>query len=105
MGQRPYVPDHKIYFTEFDSAEPAYYVCGLLNSALVREYIESHTIHIQVSNIFKHVSVPRFYRHKATHQRVVELCRKAHEAKSAGERAKLLTALATASDAVLKGAS
>jgi hypothetical protein len=60
IGKRPYVPDHKIYFSEFTDAETAYFVCALLNSSLVREYVQSHTIQIQVSNIFKHLKLPRY---------------------------------------------
>ena len=29
LGQRPYVPDHKIFFVEFWEAAPAYFLCGL----------------------------------------------------------------------------
>jgi hypothetical protein len=97
------VPDHKIYFAEFADAETAYYVCGLLNSALVREYIESHTIQIQVSNIFKHVSLPVYDVKISAHRKVVELCRKAHAASNDHDRAKMLGALANASEKVLKG--
>ncbi len=60
IGERPYVPDHKIYFVDCYNKQDAYYICGLLNCSLVRHYIESHTISIQVSNIFKHLDLPKF---------------------------------------------
>ncbi|MGY0627547.1 MAG: hypothetical protein ACW7DS_17700, partial [Paraglaciecola chathamensis] len=60
IGKRPFVPDHKVYFVECSSEDTAHYICGLLNSSLVKNYIESHTISIQVSNIFKHLELPRF---------------------------------------------
>lgn len=60
IGERPYVPDHKVYFVDCESKEVAHYICGLLNCSLVKNYIESHTISIQVSNIFKHLELPRF---------------------------------------------
>lgn len=60
VGERPYVPDHKIYFVDCSNKQNAYYLCGLLNSDLVKEFIESHTISIQVSNIFKHLNLPAF---------------------------------------------
>ena len=56
IGKRPYVPDHKIYFADFQNESEAHFVCGVLNSTLIKEYVESHTIQIQVSNIFKHLS-------------------------------------------------
>lgn len=60
MGDKPYVPDHKIYFVECNEKVEAYYLCGLLSCNLIKEYIESHTISIQVSNIFKHLHLPTF---------------------------------------------
>lgn len=60
IGKRPLVPDHKVYFVDCYSEDSAHYICGLLNSSLVRNYIESHTISIQVSNIFKHLELPKF---------------------------------------------
>lgn len=60
LGTRPFVPDHKVYFIDCIKKEEAFYLCGLLNCTLVREYIESHTISIQVSNIFKHMDLPKF---------------------------------------------
>lgn len=60
IGERPYVPDHKVYFVDCETKEVAYYICGLLNCSLVKNYIESHTISIQVSNVFKHLELPRF---------------------------------------------
>ncbi|WP_414501767.1 Eco57I restriction-modification methylase domain-containing protein [Zymobacter sp. IVIA_5232.4 C2] len=60
VGERPFVPDHKVYFVECSSENTAHFICGLLNSSLVKNYIESHTISIQVSNIFKHLELPKF---------------------------------------------
>ncbi|MCG7549031.1 N-6 DNA methylase [Pseudoalteromonas sp. Of7M-16] len=60
IGKRPYVPDHKVYFVDCYDKQSAHYICGLLNCSLVRHYIESHTISIQVSNIFKHLDLPSF---------------------------------------------
>lgn len=78
MGRRPYVPDHKIFFVNFEIAEPAYYLCGLLNSKLIKEFVESHNISIQVGNIFKHMNLPPFDDENETHLKLVDLVRKAH---------------------------
>jgi hypothetical protein len=101
--KRPYVPDHKIYFVEFNDAATAYFVCGLLNSCLVREYVESHTIQIQVSNIFKHLKLPRYDEKNQTHRRVADLCRDAHTAASAAQREELLAKMNKEAEAVLAG--
>jgi hypothetical protein len=101
MGSRPFVPDHKIYFAEFSDAATAYFVCAILNSALVREYIESHTIQIQVSNIFKHVSIPKYDINIKDHVDVVSLCEQAHKAASEEARHKIATSLAVLTEKIL----
>lgn len=102
-GKRPYVPDHKVFFADFADADIAYFVCGILNSSLVGEYIESHTIQIQVSNIFKHLSIPRYDAENAHHRKVAELCRRAHAAATdKARKKKLLADLDLKTEALLK---
>jgi len=104
LGRRPYVPDHKVFFAEFSDPTTAFFVCGLLNSSLVREYIESHTIQIQVSNIFKHLSLPAYDSKNALHKTVAELCQKAHAASEA-TRSKLLAKMDEVAEKVLRSKS
>lgn len=101
-GKRPFVPDHKIFFADFTDADTAFFVCALLNSSMVREYIESHTIQIQVSNIFKHLSIPKFDKKNSTHIKIANLCRQAHVAKSDAERKKQLANLDLWTEKLLK---
>lgn len=103
VGRRPYVPDHKVFFADFSDLDTAYFVCGLLNSSLVREYVESHTIQIQVSNIFKHLRLPPYNGKNALHKTVVELCQRAHTAATETDRKKLLAKLDGAAEKVLQG--
>jgi hypothetical protein len=74
VGSRPYVPDHKIFFVDFQEEAPAYFLCALLNSSLVKEFVESHNISIQIGNIFKHMSLPAFDEKQADHRRLVLTC-------------------------------
>ena len=89
VGQRPYVPDHKVFFVDFDDGPPAYYLCGLLASSLVREFVESHNISIQVGNIFKHMKLPRFEPGKSQHIKLALLSKRAHGAGSPKEHARI----------------
>lgn len=101
VGERVLVPDHKIYFSEFISEDKAHFVCALLNSDLVREYVESHTIQIQVSNIFKHLKLPRFDKKDNDHRLLAKLSRDAHATRSESKRAKLLRDIVAVADRVL----
>ena len=101
VGTRPYVPDHKVYFADFDDEDEAYFVAGALNSALVREYVESHTIQIQVSNIFKHLSIPKFDKSDKTHRLLAKAAKDAHAAKSEKTRQAFLQTVDALADDVL----
>ncbi|WP_066687590.1 hypothetical protein [Caulobacter sp. CCH9-E1] len=101
VGTRPYVPDHKVYFADFDDEDEAYFVAGALNSALVREYVESHTIQIQVSNIFKHLSIPKFDKSDKTHRLLAKAAKDAHAAKSEKTRQAFLQTVDELADDVL----
>ena len=78
IGRRNFIPDHKVYFVGLDDRDTAFFVCGLLNSPPVREYIDSHTLKIQVGNIFKYLALPEFSRADPDHKALATLCALAH---------------------------
>lgn len=103
LGMRPYVPDHKIFFVDFQEELPAYYLCGLLNSSLVKEFVESHNISIQVGDIFKHMSLPPFNRQEETHRQLASLVRRAHSQSDSGKRAEIVLQVRSLADRILTG--
>ncbi|SMG41165.1 Eco57I restriction-modification methylase domain-containing protein [Dethiosulfovibrio salsuginis] len=89
-GERVFIPDHKIYFASFDDKESAYYLCGLLNAKTVREWLDSHNVSIQVANIFKHLSLPKFDSRETDHLELSCLVEKAHGVHDREARYKVL---------------
>jgi len=79
IGKRVYVPDHKLYFADFDQPEPAYYLCGLLHAGIVKAMIEAHNVSTSMGDIFKHVDLPKFDALNATHLALAHLTRQAHQ--------------------------
>ncbi|MEJ5209382.1 N-6 DNA methylase [Denitratimonas sp. CY0512] len=79
VGKRPYVPDHKIFFVALDNKAEAHYLCGILNSTTVAEFVESHNVAIQVGDIFKHMRLPVFNRSDKTHTDLAKQVEKAHK--------------------------
>jgi len=79
IGKRVYVPDHKLYFADFDQPEPAYYLCGLLHADIVKAMIEAHNVSTNMGDIFKHVDLPKFDAFNATHLALAHLTRQAHQ--------------------------
>lgn len=83
IGSRPFVPDHKIFFADFTDKAEAHYLCGLLNSELVKEFVESHNISIQVGDIFKHMRLPAYDKTNSEHRQLVAAVDKTHKASEA----------------------
>lgn len=100
-GERPYVPDHKVYFAGFDDKEPAYFLCGLLNSPIVREWVESHNISIQLGDVFKHMRLPRYEPDDRSHNALAALVENAHHEHDAVKRKKLVGEIETSAEAIL----
>ena len=102
VGKRPYVPDHKIFFVDFKEEEGAYFLCGLLTSSLVKEFVESHNISIQVGDIFKHMNLPAFDAKKTAHKKLSELAKAAHAENNSSARAILVKKVAENADQILE---
>lgn len=101
VGSRPYVPDHKVYFVGFDDKEPAHFLCGLLNTSMVREWIESHTVSIQMGDIFKHMNIPEYDAMNGAHIALSALVEKSHCEHNTDKRALLVAQVEKASEAIL----
>lgn len=100
-GKRPYVPDHKIYFAGFDEKQPAYFLCGLLNTPTVREWVESHNISISIGNIFKHMQLPQYVSQNKEHVELAELTEKAHCEHDKKRRSKLIQQIESKGEMIL----
>lgn len=101
-GQRPFIPDHKVYYCAFDDKEPAFFLCGLLNAPMVREWIESHTVSIQIGDVFKHMNLLPFDASSTSHLELARLVEEAHGAHDPTQRALLVKQVETLADALLQ---
>lgn len=101
VGSRPYVPDHKVYFAGFYDKEPAHFLCGLLNTPMVCEWVESHTVSIQMGDVFKHMNLPEYDDMDAEHVALSALVEKSHGEHSAAKRALLVAQIEKDGEAVL----
>jgi hypothetical protein len=101
VGTRPYVPDHKVYYAGFDTKVKAYFVCGLLNAPMVCEWIESHTVSIQMGDVFKHMHLPEYDSKNKDHKTLAALVEKAHKQHDKGKRDVLVAQVRKDADAIL----
>ena len=102
QGFRPYIPDHKVYFVALDDECEAYYLCGILNSSAVKEYIESHNISIQVGNIFKHMRLPKYEANHTVHVELAAQVELAHKETDTKKRGKIVQKIVQIADAILE---
>ena len=100
-GRRVFVPDHKVYFASFDDKKTAYYLCGLLNSDTVREWLDSHNVSIQVADVFKHLSLPQFEKANVAHMNLSRLVEQAHSTHSKKAREVIVNQVLSLSENIL----
>lgn len=103
VGKRPYVPDHKIFFVAMDKKTEAHYLCGLLNSSTVAEFVESHNVAIQVGDIFKHMRLPVFDAKVRRHVALAEKVERAHNEHDPVVRALLVGDIRVDADYIITG--
>ena len=102
QGRKPYVPDHKLFFVAFDDKAAAHYLCGILNSSFVVEFVDSHNVAIQVGDIFKHMRVPQFDPSADAHVELSKLVEEAHAEHDASVRAEIVEAARGAADLIME---
>lgn len=100
-GDRVFIPDHKVYFSSFDDKKTAYYLCGLLNTETVREWLDSHNVSIQVANVFKHLSLPEFDSNNRDHSKLSGLIELAHNTHDKKARNKVLRKAFSIAESIL----
>ncbi len=101
VGSRPYVPDHKVYFAGFNNKKTAHFLCGLLNTPMVREWVESHTVSIQMGDVFKHMNLPEYDVKNTAHVALSNLVEKSHGEHDAKKRALLVARIQKNGETVL----
>lgn len=85
LGDRlvPVLPQEKLMLIGFDEPLEAYYVCGMLSSAPIRNAIESRMVGTQISaSVIEHIGMLKFDANNPRHVAIAEECRQGHEANS-----------------------
>lgn len=101
IGNRPYIPDHKVYFSGFEDKETAHYLCGLLNSKTVQEWISSHNVSIQVADVFKHLDLPEYDPQIKSHKNLASLVISAHLEKKEDSRKEIIIKIKNIAEQIL----
>lgn len=68
---RPFIPDHKVYFAAFDNKDDAIFLMCLLNNDSVSNLINNSTVSTSRGNILKNLHLPKYDNRSVNHQNVV----------------------------------
>jgi hypothetical protein len=79
LGLKTVVTDSKVLFVSLESEQEAYYLCGVLNSRLIGEIVESYTIDVQKGvDIVKNIAIPEFNPNNSMHMKIAKESKSAH---------------------------
>jgi len=80
LGRKILIPNVKLMLVPLENEEEAYYLCGILNSIIVRTIVASYVIETGIStHILDIITPPKFDPNNEIHKKIAQLSRKAHE--------------------------
>jgi len=88
MGYRTGVPLHTTSFFFINNASEAHYLCAIINSNPVRDFIKSFSSAgrgFGTPSVMKHVGIPKFDPKNSLHQKLAEISKKCHQLKAEGK--------------------
>jgi SAM-dependent methyltransferase len=75
------IPDHKLVMVSFDEEEPAYFLAGVLNSAVIGLFVRSYAVSTSISgHIFDYAAIPRYSPKNTLHRKIAVAAKACHSA-------------------------
>lgn len=79
------IPDHKLMLISCETNDEAHYLCGVMNSSLVRLIVKGYVVETSTSvHVMEHIAVPKFDPNDSQHLRVAALSKRAHRLVATG---------------------
>jgi len=88
LGFKTGVPLHTASFFYINNESEAHYLCAIINSKPVRDFIKSFSSAgrgFGTPSVMEHVGIPKFDLKNPLHQKLAEISKKCHQLKSAGK--------------------
>jgi DNA polymerase III epsilon subunit family exonuclease len=80
LERKHHIPDHKLMFRPCETEDEAHYICGVLNSGVIRSFAEAVSLSTsRGTRIFEALNIPAFDPANPAHQLVGRLSKTAHE--------------------------
>jgi len=78
LGNKLIIPDHNLLMIDFKSEEEAHYLCGVLNSQIINEFVTSYISWFFSSHILEHINIPDYDKTNEKHKRIAKISKTAH---------------------------
>lgn len=88
------IPDHNVLMIPIQERDEAYYLAGLLNSAIVSEFVKAYIAWFYSSHILEHINIPAFDRENKLHSDMSKASFTAHHEFPTNDDQALMDALA-----------
>ena len=76
------VPDHKLYFIPTKTAVEAHYLCAVLNSPLVRQWLGGFLLDVQIgTSHLEYLNIPVYNPSNKVHQQLATVSRRQHRSR------------------------
>lgn len=79
-NDKPIVVDSKVLMLALDCKEEAFYVCGVINSPIVRKVIDGYAIFTNRGiDVLKNIYIPKFNKSLKVHNDIARISMQIHE--------------------------
>ncbi|MBC7109282.1 MAG: hypothetical protein H5T41_10985 [Methanomassiliicoccales archaeon] len=89
VSDKPVVPDHTLIMIDCGCEEEAHFVCGLLNSTLVRIIVRGYIVLHPDPHVLDHIRIFKYDPESSVHKALAKSSHEAHEAAVQGDVARL----------------
>jgi len=95
LGNKLVIPDHNVLIVPLDTEQEANYLCGVLNSEIVNDFVIAYISWFYSSHILEHINIPNFDSNNKEHLKISELSKMGHKkgALTSSEQADLNSAV------------
>lgn len=79
LGNKLVIPDHNVLMVPLGTVQEANYLCGVLNSEIVNDFVIAYISWFYSSHILEHINIPNFDGNNKEHMKISELSKMAHK--------------------------
>lgn len=105
FGWKTVIPTDTTAFIPVDNEDEAHYLCAILNSTVVREFVKSYSSAgrgFGAPSVMEHVGIPKFDAKNKAHAKLAQLSKELHAARSKSALSKIPRLEKQVDDAVAK---